>query len=203
MRKFLYILSLIACTLPTQWALGQADIVGAISAAQSAYASGDLDDTRFKLQQALEEIDKTIALKILEMLPTQMRDMQATSADEYTGNVTGFTGLYVNRTYSHPSDAQKSVTITLLNDSPLMAGVNAFLNNPVIGGITGMGRKRIRVDGYKGSMQQDENNPAVYDINIPFGQSLLTVQVQGETDENKVLAMVNTLPVVNIAHVAQ
>ena len=181
----------------------QSDLDAAMGAAESAYSSGDLDDARFKLMQVMEELDKTIAKMILDELPKKMGNMVPTEEDEYTGNVTGFTGLYIHRRYENPENPEQSVEVTLLNDSPLMAGVNAFLNAPIIGGLTGTGRKRIKVDGYKGSLQKSEGYDDVYDVNFPFGQSLLTLNFIGEKDENAILGMVNTLPVSKIAQVAQ
>ena len=181
----------------------QGDVSTSIAAAKTAYSSGDLDDTRFKLQKALEEIDKTIAKKILESLPSQIGNMVPTGEDEYTGNVAGITGLYIHRRYENPSNDEESVEITLLNDSPLLAGVNAFLNAPIIGGLTGSGRTRIKVEGYKGSVQQDEGYPDVYDVNFPFGQSLLTLNFIGEENEDKIIGWVNTLPLAEIAKAAQ
>ncbi|MEM6629972.1 MAG: hypothetical protein AAF694_09895 [Bacteroidota bacterium] len=200
MRK-LFILILLPFLGFTTYA--QSELDGAIGAAETAYASGNLDDARFKLMQVMEELDKTIAKNILDELPEKMGNMVPTGEDEYTGNVTGFTGLYIHRRYENPSNPEESVEFTLLNDSPLMAGVNAFLNAPIIGGLTGTGRKRIKVDGYKGSLQKSEGYEDVYDVNFPFGQSLLTLNFIGEKDENTILGMVNTIPIGKIAQAAQ
>ncbi len=199
--KYISITLILFCLCITSYAQGE--VSGAISAAKATYASGDLEDTRFKLQQVLDEIDKTIAKKILESLPAKIGNMESTGDDEYTGNVTGITGLYIHRRYENPSNPEENVEITLLNDSPLLAGVNAFLNAPLIGGLTGQGRTRIKVDGYKGSVQKSEGYDDVYDVNFPFGQSLLTLNFIGEKNEDTVIGWVNSLPISLIAKAAQ
>jgi len=201
--KFLY--PVLALSLFCNLSMGQNKASSAIATARTTYATGDLEDTRFKLQQALEAIDEAIAKEILALLPEQMGNLPIVGEDNYTGNVTGITGLYVNRTYADPNDPSKSVEVTLLNDSPLLAGVNTFLNNPIVGGLTGSKRKRIKVDGYKGSMENEtvEGGDPSYAINIPFGNSLLTLNIDGITDENQVLQMINTVPMSQIAQVAQ
>ena len=200
MRNLFILICISVCGFSSN---AQSELDPTIGAALAAYNSGDLDDARFKLMQVMEELDKTIAKMILDELPEKMGNMVPTGDDEYTGNVTGFTGLYIHRRYENPDNPEESVEITLLNDSPLMAGVNAFLNAPIIGGLTGTGRKRVRVDGYKGSLQKSEGYDDVYDVNFPFGQSLLTLNFIGEQNEDAILGMVNTLPISKIAQVAQ
>jgi len=92
-----------------------------------------------------------------------------------------------------------------VNDSPLLAGVTSFLSLPVIGGLTGQGKKRIQIDGYKGMLQREENTTGAptYTISIPFGQSLFTFTTDGIEDENAVLQMANTIPMRQIADIAQ
>ncbi len=183
----------------------QGEVITYFSEARAAYHARDLEDARFKLQQSLEALDALIATEILKILPETMSTLHTTGDDEYTGNVTGFTGLYVNRTYANSSNQEQTAEINILNDSPLLAGVTSFLSLPVIGGLTGQGKKSIKIDGYKGMMQREENSTGTptYTVSIPFGQSLLTFTTHGIEDENAVLQMANTIPMRKIADIAQ
>ena len=48
------------------------DVSSRIDEARSAYNSGNLDDARFALQEALNELNRVIGQEILEVLPSEM-----------------------------------------------------------------------------------------------------------------------------------
>lgn len=194
MKNIIY--TLIAIFISLQGLTGQ-EVNTKLSQAKNAYGSGKLDEARFELQAALVEIDKVIGAEILKILPVSMANMNyVTESDQVTGTGQSFAGLYVNRYYG--SD-EKHAEIVIISDSPLLAGVNTLLAMPAFM-LTDDSQKRIKVDGYKALMQKSEgeNGNVSWDVQIPFGSSLLTLTVSGITDESSVESMANTIPVAKI-----
>jgi hypothetical protein len=170
--------------------------------AQSAYQSGNLEATRFALQQAMNEIDLAIGREILQLLPAKMGNMGFKESDDQVGSASmGFAGLYVNRSYT--SDENTSVKVQLIADSPLLAGVNTILSLPILG--LDPNQKRIRVGNYRSLLQKSEGSDGQvsWDIQVPFGSSLLTINYKGISEENAVVEMANTLPVDQISRLVQ
>lgn len=172
-----------------------------LTEASKQYAARNLEETRFALQQSLNELYVLIGEKILAELPEKLGDVTAQKKnDAYNGYTLGFTGVYIDRTYQNAA-ADKTMQITLINDSPLMSGMNAFLTNPILN--MGSGRKTIKIDGYKSVLEKSEDDPASYTLNIPFNQSLITTKFEGFKDENQVLALAKLIPVAKIVAAAQ
>lgn len=170
--------------------------------AKAAYKSGELQNARFALQQVLNEIDKAIGKEVLGLLPTSMGNMPATeSGDQITSTNLGFAGVYVVRAYQN-EEGQKS-NIQIISDSPLLAGINAILTLPMIG--SDPNQKRIKVGNYRGMLQKSASDTGYisWDVQIPFGSSLLTFHCEGIQEEKLVLDMANTIPVDRIAKLIQ
>ncbi|MEM7513565.1 MAG: hypothetical protein AAF388_21740 [Bacteroidota bacterium] len=206
MKKYISVFLSMMLVLSYAIAQDAADPKPYFDEAKSQYAAGNLDDARFALEQALTELDELVATKILEITPTQIGDLQAIAEnDQYSGTSIGLTGLYVFRSYENPSDPEQSMEMSIMTNSPLLASVTNFLSNSILGGIasSAMGQKRIKVDGYKAMLQQDENaEKERYTINIPFSESLITLEFSG-MDENTVLTNSNQIPVSQIVKIAQ
>ena len=45
-----------------------------LATAKSAYTSGKLDDSRFAMQQMLQEIDMMVGKEVLKLLPAKLED---------------------------------------------------------------------------------------------------------------------------------
>ena len=195
---FLFIISGIAV-------FAQKDAKNNLADARTAYASNTethLEETRFALEQFLAEIDKLVAQKILETLPTELADMKAVEgSDEYTGSMAGITGLYVNRTYQSSGENPRSVSFTIMNDSPLMAGLSNFFANPLMAKLSG--RKLVKLDGYKGALEHEEGEEGNYNLYIPFGQSLLALDYTGFANETDVISVSKQLPVGPVIKIAE
>lgn len=64
--SFLMILSLFAVQVKAQ------DVNGQLSTATASYASGDLENARFSLQEALNGVNQAIGQDILHLLPATL-----------------------------------------------------------------------------------------------------------------------------------
>jgi len=168
--------------------------------ARTSYRQGDLDAARYALQQAMYEVDMAIGYAVLDILPEKLGNLEY--SDELVGSINmGFIGLTISRSYDNEDN--QSVSVNIIGDSPLLAGVNAILALPVFG--SDPNQKRIRVDGYRGLLNKSENSSGdiSWDIQIPFGNSLMTIAFKGINDESAVMEMANTLPIQKIAAILQ
>lgn len=170
--------------------------------AQSAYKTGDLQGSRFALQQAINEVDRAIGAEILKILPKTMGNMNMVEEeDNITATSLGYVGLFVSRSYK--TDETLYASLEIISDSPLLSGVSAILALPVFG--SDPNQKRIRVNGKRALLQknQDDSGTITWDVQIPVGSTLLSFHCSGIENEKDVIEMANTIPVEQIARFAQ
>lgn len=183
------------------------DIEGNLATAKSAYNSGNYEEARFTLQQTLSDLNQIIGEEIQKLLPDEMGGLPAyQEADEMIGN-TGM-GIVVNRTYQNPDQPDKSVEVSIVDHSPMIAMVNTFLSSPMLSGMmmASSGQKAVKIKGYKGMLEKnvDEDSHIIsYTINVPFGDSLLTIETISIDSEKEVIAMGNTIPLDQIVKLVQ
>ncbi len=198
MKKINIILLILVTT-----AFAQAqDVSGKLSDAKSSYKSGDLENARFALQEALNEVNQTIGNEILSLLPKSMGSMSVvTESDNVTGTNLGFAGLYVNRDYVN---GENTSTFEIVSDSPLLSGISTLLTMSVFMAAD-PNQKRIKVDGYKALLTRDENENGIvsYSMQLPFGSSLLTFESKGISSEEEIMGMINSIPVSDIVRLAE
>lgn len=197
MKKILIIaFSVLTFTLSAQ------DFAKNLATAKSSYASGDLENSRFAMQQMMTEIDIAIGREVLKLLPSKLEAMAAnTKTDNVTAN-TGITGVLIHRDYG---TGEKISNIDVMGNSPLVASLNAILQLPFMANSGDGTQKIIKVDGYKGILQKtvdSETNKTDYTLQIPINSSLLTLVVPSST-EAEVIKMANTIPVAQIAKMVQ
>jgi len=202
MKKILFAFTIILICVRGLQVQAQ-DVQTNIDQARSSYQSGDLENTRFALQQALNSINQEIAEEILALLPAEMNNMSMVEgSDDVSGTSYGYAGLYVNRSYAR--DTTTSSSIEIVSDSPFLAGINALLTMPAFMS-SDPNQKQIKINNYKALLTKslDDQGVASWDIQLPFSNSLLTFKCTGIQDENEVIGMVNTLPVDKIVKLTQ
>ena len=176
-----------------------------LASAKTAYNSGNLEDARFNLENALREVDIAIGKEVLKVLPTTLGTLAYNSKDDnVTGMSSSFAGLYVHRTYGLAED--KNANIDIISDSPMMAGINAILSMPMVMNTGDGSQKVIKVQGYKTLLtkQSDENGKVTgYDVQTPFGNSMLTLHYTGTITEAEITKLANSLPLEKIISIAQ
>jgi hypothetical protein len=116
--------------------------------AKSSYSSGNLSDARFAMEQMLHDIDMEIGKQILLLLPEKVNGLTANAKnDNVNGMASGFaSGLYVSRTYGVEN---KTASIDIINNSPMINSINAMLSLPFIGRSSDANQKVVKVQGYK------------------------------------------------------
>ncbi len=200
MKKTLFGIVLIIL-IPGTGLLAQ-DVQARLDEAKSAYQAGNLENARFSLQEALNEINQVIGHEILDLLPSELGGMTIVeTGDNVTGSTAGFAGLYINREYSGEN---REASVEIVSDSPLLAGINSLLAMPAFMG-SDQNQKRIKVDNYRGLLTKDSDEQGMvsYDIQIPHNNLLLTFHCSGIPDEDEVIGMAGSLPVDGIVKLAQ
>jgi hypothetical protein len=201
MKKILILLTLTVFTIPGAFIKAQ-EVTASLDEALSSYKSDNLEDARFALQGALNEINQVIGKEILAILPEEMNGMSKVEAgDDVTGINTGFAGLFISRSYTAEN---RNASIEIVSDSPLLAGINTILAMP--GFMTSdENQKRIKIEGYKALLTRNSDSEGLvsYDLQMPFSGSLLTFQCDGIEDENEVIGMANMIPVDDIIAIAR
>jgi len=199
MKKILFIaLILLSC----QFSNAQ-EFQKNIAAAKSSYGSGDLENARFAMEQLLRDLDAVIGKEILKVLPSKLGVLPANSADEsVTGSGASFgAGLFVHRSYGKTPG--KTADLQIINNSPLITGINAMLALPFATGDPS--QKQVKIQGYKAILKTEPDSATgktTVELQVPFGNTLLTLRVT-ESNEGEATAFANQVPLAKIAGFAQ
>lgn len=186
-------LTLIAFVLAC--AVNAQDFNSNIQTARQSYSSGDLENSRFAMQQMLMEIDIISGKEALKILPNTLGGLEAKTAEDQVSAGTGFAGAVIHRVYQ---TGDKSATMEIISNSPLIGSVNAILAIPFIGTGSGGNRMVIKIDGYKTLIQKNaDSGKTSYDIQIPLGSTLISVRTENYTDD--IVKLANGIPVAQIA----
>jgi hypothetical protein len=197
-KLFIFIFSALA----TNFATAQ-DFDKNLATARSSYASGNLQDSRFAMEQILRDLDMAIGKEILKLLPAKIGTLAAiTNEDNLTGSG-GYVGLYVQRNYG--TDAKRG-SVEIINNSPLITSLNALLSMPLIGGaMRDDNQKIIKVQGYRSILNKQVNTDTGktgYELQIPMNNTLVTVRMD-DTTEGEITSAANTIPLAKIVEMAQ
>jgi len=199
MKKFNLILIFLATGLIT---FAQ-DFDKNVATAKSSYASGNLQDSRFAMEQALRDLDMAIGKEILKILPTKLGSLAVVEKED---NVTGsgsYVGLYVNRHYG--ADPKRG-SIEIINNSPMINSLNAILSMPIIGGMMrDENQKMVKIQGYKSILNKQVNSDTGktnYELQIPMNNTLVTLKID-DTNEGEITAAANAIPLAKIVQMAQ
>ena len=173
-----------------------------IATARNSYASGNLEEARFAMQQMLNDLDMAIGREVLKMLPTKMGAAALNSANDNVTANTGLAGVMIHRDYG---TGGKIYNLDLMGNSPLVASINAILSIPFMGNSGDGSQKIIKIDGYKGMLQKsvnEETQKTDYTLQVPIGSTLLTFTAP-DSNEDEVVRMANTIPLSQITKLVQ
>jgi hypothetical protein len=173
-----------------------------LATAKTEYAKGNLEGSRFAMQQLMTELDIQIGKEVLTLLPTKMDALVVnTKNDNVTAN-TGLAGCLIHRDYG---TQEKDANIEIMSNSPLVASLNAILAIPFMGNSGDGTQKVVKIGGYKSILQKSvdsETNVESYTLQIPMNATLLTLNANKCT-EAEILKWANTIPVDKIAKMVQ
>ncbi|MGZ3845506.1 MAG: hypothetical protein ACXVLT_02745 [Flavisolibacter sp.] len=176
------------------------DFAKRLTEAKTAYSAGKLDDSRFAMEQMLQELDIVTGKEVLKMLPNQMGDKQVNMKADNVSGSSGFVGVVIHREYGNVDTSKAELEI--ISNSPLIASINAILSVPFMG--ASGDNKIIKISGYKALVEKvsGPNNRTDYEIQLPLTNSLITFKAPGASQDDLV-KMANTLPVSDIAKLLQ
>jgi hypothetical protein len=173
-----------------------------LATAKAEYSKGNLEASRFAMQQLMTELDIQIGKEVLAILPTKLDALAANTKNDHVTANTGLTGCLINRDYG---TATKSARLDVMSNSPLVASLNAILSIPMMGNSSDGSQKVVKVAGYKSILQKSvdtETNKENYTLQIPINSTLLTLYAD-KSSEAEVLKWANTIPVEKIAKMVQ
>lgn len=166
--------------------------------ARAAYTAGKLDDSRFAMQQMLQELDIITGKEIIKLLPAKMQDQNVNTANDNVNGSSGFVGVVVHRDYGQEN---KSINVEIISNSPMITSINAILAMPLIGNMGD--NKVIKIGGYKALVQKSSNGSGFdYEVQLPLNATLITLKAPGYT-QDQVVQMANSLPIAQIAKIVQ
>jgi hypothetical protein len=179
------------------------DFSANINTAKASYKSGNLEDAHFALQKAMQELDMIIGKEVLKLLPVKMDSLSVNAnADNVNSNV-GFVGATVSRNYGK---FDKKAELSIISNSPMVAMLNSLFNSPMLAGMNNDPNvKTIKVQGYKARLERKNSNvdgKFDYEVQVPLGSALITFTLD-ETNETEITAMMNTIPLAQIAKLIQ
>lgn len=190
---------IILFVLPLAWTATAQDFAKNVSTARSAYAAGNLQDSRFAMEQMLRDLDIEIGKEILKLLPVKIGTRNANTASDNVNGTGGFTGLFVERQYgADPNNA----SIEIINNSPLITSLGVILAAPMM---RDQNQKVIKVQGYKALLTKNQNTETGktgYELQIPMNNTLITLKIT-DTNETEITGAANTIPLSKIAEKAE
>ena len=178
------------------------DFTKDMATAKSAYNAGKLEEAHFALQQAMQEIDLIVGKEVLKLLPAKMDSLAVNTRDDNVSSNVGFVGTTIHRSYGKFA---KKADLTIIGNSPMVAMINTLLNSPMAGMMNDANNKTVKIQGYKARLEKKQGSTEGknnYELQIPLGSSLITFTLDDCTD-TEILAMVNTIPLPQIAKLIQ
>jgi len=173
-----------------------------LATARSSYAGGNLEDARFAMQQMMNDIDIIIGKEVVKILPAKLETQAANTKNDNVSANTGLAGVVIHRDYG---TGEKTSSLDIMSNSPLIGSLNAILSLPFVGNSGDGAQKVVKVQGYKGVLQKSvdpETNKSDYTLQIPLNNTLLTLVVN-DTNEGEILKMANQIPVSQIVKLVQ
>lgn len=174
-----------------------------IAAARSSYKDGKLEDAHFTLQQTLHQLDIVIGKEVMKVLPAQLEGLNAVTTEDNVSANMGFVGATIHRKYS---GGNKTAELNIINNSPLVTTLNAFLTSPLLAGFGSDGKSKvIKLQGYKARLTREEGGEDgvnAHRIEMPFSNALFTFYVTNSS-EAEITSMANALPLDKIAKLIQ
>lgn len=174
-----------------------------VAAARTSYKAGKLEEAHFALQQTLQQLDITIGKEVIKLLPGKMNNLELNAKeDNVTGNVS-FIGATIHRSYG---SGDKKTDVDIVNNSPMLGALNAFLTSPFLAGLASDGKSKvIKIQGYKSRLTKEVNsdtNVPTYKLEIPLSNALISVNAMN-TSENDLVTFANSFPLEKIAKLIQ
>ena len=194
MKKIAFFLLLCGACLQ---ATAQTQIDTYIKEAQGFLAKKDYKQAQLSLQDALNEINNLLANSVADLFPAEINGLKAEGDAETNSAGMGMLGggMQISKKYRNEATKQDA-EIQIIANSPMLGSLNMFLTNP---SMMGKEYKSVRVGTNRAilkSEMEDGNNGKKMrstEIQLPLGQTLITIRTNGFATEQDELAFANKL----------
>lgn len=170
-----------------------------IKEAQDYLAKQDYKQAQLSLQDAINEINALLAKQVADALPAEINGLKAEGESEVNSAGMGMIGggLQITKRYRNATKDGNDAEVQILANSPMITTMNMYLTNP---SMMGQGAKTVRVGTIravlKTEMQDSDSGSAKIrstEIQIPMGQTLITIHANGFATEQDELAFATKL----------
>lgn len=150
------------------------------------------------LQDAINDINMMVAKQVADSLPAEINGLKAEGEAEVSAAALGMIGggMQIIKRYRNETKTDNDAEVQIMANSPMLATLNMYLTNP---SVLGPGYKSVRVGSNraiaKTDMQDDGNGNKTRstEIQIPLGQTLITIRLNGFATEQDELAFATKL----------
>ena len=182
-------------------AAGQSQAETFINEALDYLEKKEYKQAQLSLQDAINDINGLLAQQVAESLPAEINGLKAEGEAEVNSGGMGMIGggMQVTKRYRNETLNGNDAEVQILANSPMLATMNMYLTNP---GMLGPGYKSVRVGTnraiLKNEMQDFDDNGVTKkirstEIQIPLGQTLITIRANGFATEQDELAFATKL----------
>ena len=175
-----------------------------IKEAQDFLAQKNYKQAQMSLQDAINDLSLILATQIAESLPDEVNGLKSTGDESADAGAMGMMGggMTIQKNYAHPTKRENTVELMIIANSPMMAAMNMYINNPAM---LGQGYKSVRVGSRRAILKNEMED--FYDDNgtskqirstvlqIPLSQTLITINMKGFATEAEELAFANKLDI--------
>ena len=170
-----------------------------IQEAQCYLANKEYKQAQLSLQDAINDINMLLAKQVAESLPAEINGLKAEGEDEVSTGAMGMIGggMQITKRYRHETKPENDAEVQILANSPMLSMMNMALTNP---SMLGSDYKSVRVGTNRAVLkteQQDSGNGSAKmrstEIQIPLGQTLITIRTNGFATEQDELAFATKL----------
>ncbi len=177
-------------------ATGQSQAETFINEALDYLTKKEYKQAQLSLQDAINDINTMLAKQVAESLPAEINGLKAEGEAEVSGAGMGIIGggMQIMKRYRNETVNGNDAEVQIMANSPMLSTMNMYLTNP---GMLGPGYKSVRVGTnraiLKNEMQDFDDNGSTKkirstEIQIPLGQTLITLHTNGFATEQDELA---------------
>ena len=177
---------------------GQSQAETFIKEAQDYLAKKEYKQAMLSLQDAINDINMTLAKQVADSLPAEINGLKAEGESEISAAGMGMMGggMQIIKRYRNETKNGNDAEVQILANSPMLTTLNMYLTNP---SMLGPGHKSVRVGTNraisKTDLQDADNGTKIRstEIQIPLGQTLITIRANGFATEQDELAFTTKL----------
>ncbi len=175
-----------------------------IKEAQDFLAQKNYKQAQMSLQDAINDLSVILATQIAESLPDEVNGLKSTGEENANAGAMGMLGggMTIQKNYAHPAKKENTAELMIVANSPMMAAMNMYINNPAM---LGQGYKSVRVGSRRAILKNemedfyDDNGTSKQirstELQIPLSQTLITLNMKGFATEAEELAFANKLDI--------